>query len=281
MNPSWRQINIQFDDWDTVEYTAFTRLGPAITEVEHAGLIDTWFFMRKAEPPRPRARNGLTSQEAVRSQPCWRVRILSPDESTASDALAFLHQHLLPTTPVIYEPEIHAFGGEAGMALAHTLFHQDSRHVLTYLGLLSADGPAVVGRRELAILLCSRLFRAAGQDWYEQGDIWARIAQHRRPTRELPPEQVRSRQSSVRRLMTVDTAHLVRDTSSGLAFAADWFTAFDNAGKHLAQLARDGQLQRGIRAVLAHHVLFALNRLGLSPNTQTLLAHTATTLVFD
>ncbi|MGH4017438.1 MAG: thiopeptide-type bacteriocin biosynthesis protein, partial [Pseudonocardiaceae bacterium] len=33
----------------------------------------------------------------------------------------------------IYEPETHAFGGEEGMAAAHTLFHQDSRHIVEHL----------------------------------------------------------------------------------------------------------------------------------------------------
>lgn len=281
MNPSWRQINVRFDDWSTVEQTATTRLWPALTDVEEAGLIDAWFFIRKAEEPKHRGQNGLDVQDHLRAQPCWRVRVLPHNEALATDALAVLHKRLTSAAPVIYEPEIHAFGGPDGMAVAHTLFHQDSRHVLTYLSHLDATGPVVIGRRELAILLCSRLFRAAGQDWYEQGDIWARIAQDRRPSHELPPEKVRSLQPALRRLMTVDSAHLVRDRTSDLAFAASWFTAFDNAGQQLAQLARDGVLQRGLRAVLAHHVLFAFNRLGLGRYTQTLLANTATTVVFD
>lgn len=280
MNPSWRQLNVRFDDWSTVENTAVTRLGPAVTEAEEAGLIDAWFFVRKAEQLKIHGHNRPEPQETARLRPCWRVRILPRDEATAADALAVLQEHLPPAEPVCYEPEIHAFGGAAGMTLAHTLFHQDSRHVLTYLSRGGAAGPAV-GRKELAILLCSRLFRAAGQDWYEQGDIWARVAENRRPPQQPPPEKVHSLQRAMRKLMTVDTAHLVRDSSCGLVFAADWFTAFDSAGKRLARLVGDGQLQRGIRAVLAHHVLFAFNRWGLGPDTQSLLAHTAATLVFD
>lgn len=281
MTPSWRQLNVRFPDWGTVEEAALTRLRPALTEAEEAGLIDTWFFMRKTEPPGPHERNSLAAHETARRRPCWRVRILPPDESATTDALALIHKHTPSTTPGLYESEVHAFGGDTGMALAHTLFHQDSRHLLAYLDLLRTDAPAAVGRAELAVLLCSRLFRAAGQDWYEQGDIWARIAQHRRPADELPPERLGALQPAVRRLMTVDTVDLARDTHSGLSFATGWFTAFDHAGERLAQLARDGALQRGLRAVLAHHVLFAFNRWGLTPTTQTLLAHTATTLVFD
>lgn len=259
MNPSWRQLDVRFEDWHTVEHTALACLGPAIAEAETSGLIDAWFFLRK--------------------RPCWRVRILPTEESVTSCALDILHEHFPGAAPVLYEPEVHAFGGDAGMALAHTLFHQDSRHILTYLG--SADGPAVVGRRELAILLCSRLFRAAGQDWYEQGDIWARVAQNRRPAHELPPEKVQSLQPAIRRLMTVDTAELARDPRSELGVATGWFAAFDSAGEQLAKLVREGVLERGLRAVLAHHVLFAFNRMGLGFSTQTVLAHTAATVVFD
>lgn len=273
MKPSWRQLNVRFDEWDTVEHTAVTRLGPAIAEAEAAGLIDAWFFMRKAEKP-------SASPESARPLPCWRVRILPRDETTADDALAVLRRHLPSAVPVVYEPEVHAFGGDAAMALAHALFHQDSRHILTYLSGLEAERP-VVGRRELAMLLCSRLFRAAGQDWYEQGDIWDRIAHNRLPDHELPPDQLRSLQPAIRRLMTVDTTHLACDPSNELAFAADWLSAFDTTGAQLAQLARDGGLQRGLRGVLAHHALFAFNRLGLLSQSQTLLAHAASTLIFD
>ncbi|SDP96471.1 thiopeptide-type bacteriocin biosynthesis domain-containing protein [Actinopolyspora xinjiangensis] len=277
MTPSWRQLNVRFDDWDTVEHTAVTHLGPALTEASHAGLIEAWFFTRKAEQLHPDG-HGVAAQGAPR--PCWRVRIQGPDEDTVSEALALLHAHLPRATPVIYEPEVHAFGGATGMALAHTLFHQDSHHILTYLNHLDT-APRRVQRKELAMLLCSRLFRAAGQDWYEQGDIWARIAQNRRPIHELPPETVHALHPALRRLMTVDTAQLARDPTSGLAVAADWFTAFDDAGTQLARLAHEGVLERGLRAVLAHHALFAFNRFGLSPASQTLLAHTAATLVFD
>lgn len=266
---TWHQLTVRFDSWDSVEPTALTHLEPALAEAEHAGRLTAWFFMRKAEP-------GAAPDQRV--QPCWRLRMLAPDES-ADAVLAVLRRHLSSTIPGIYEPEIHAFGGQAGMAVAHTLFHEDSRLVVTYLGL-PTDSHVSVGRRELVMLLCSRLLRAAGQDWFEQGDVWARVAEHRRPAGELDPEQVRALQPAVHRLMTVDTAHLAHDSNSGLA-TVDWFPPFDRAGQQLTQLARSGQLHRGLRAVLAHHVLFLFNRWGLDSHTQTLLAQTACTLIFD
>lgn len=272
----WHQLNIPFENWDTVEHDAVTRLGPAITGAERTGLIDAWFFMRKAE----RSRRGDASQDIARPRPCWRVRILPAEGTNASETLDSLQQAMPGATPAIYEPEVPAFGGPAGMALAHTLFHQDSCHILTYLDHLGAFD-LIAKRRELAMLLCSRLFRAAGQDFYEQGDVWARVAENRRPAYTLPSETVQSLQPAVYRLMTVDTAHLTCDPGSGQAAAADWFAAFDSAGEQLGRLARGGLLERGIRAVLAHHVLFAFNRIGLASDTQTLLAHAASKVVFD
>lgn len=64
------------------------------------------------------------------------------------------------------------------MDVAHHLFHQDSCHILDHLGSDHAAGSGDK-RRELSILLYTTLMRRAGQDWYEQGDIWARFAENR------------------------------------------------------------------------------------------------------
>lgn len=171
---SWQQVFIHFDVWGAAEHTAVTHLGPLLTDAETLGLIGSWFFIRK--------------------NPCWRLRFLPTDDSTVQDAMTFIHQGLdnLHETgriarwvETIYEPGAYAFGGFAAMDTAHHLFHQGSRHILAYLGsdraTTSADGGDQ--RRELSILLCSILMRGAAQDWYEQGDIWARVAEHR----SLPP----------------------------------------------------------------------------------------------
>jgi thiopeptide-type bacteriocin biosynthesis protein len=94
--------------------------------------------------------------------------------------------------------------------------------------------------------------RSAGQDWYEQGDIWARVAE-------------------------VDTgpATPLMGPTGQLVNIAAWAAAFHAAGTQLGQLARTGTLRRGLRAVLTHHVIFHWNRIGLPYNTQSLLAHTA------
>lgn len=268
MNPSWRQVFIHFDAWDAAEHIAVAQLAPMLANAQTTGLVTSWFFIRKA--------------------PCWRLRFLPTDDSTAQDATTFIHQRLdtlheagriARWVVAIYEPEAYAFGGPAAMDTAHHLFHQDSRHILSYRGsdcaTASAGGDQ---RRELSILLCSILMRGAGQDWYEQGDIWARVTEHRCLPPDTPLERLHAMESDLRRLMTVDTGSLVQDDGP-LVFISDWAAAFHNAGAELGDLARNGTLRRGLRAVLAHHVIFHWNRLGLLYTTQCILANVATAVV--
>jgi protein-L-isoaspartate(D-aspartate) O-methyltransferase len=60
----------------------------------------------------------------------------------------------------------------------------------------------------------------------------------------------------------------------------EWPATFQRAGNQLAELAQEGRLTRGLRAVLAHHILFAWNRLGIPADVQAVLAGTATHTVF-
>ncbi|MGI9001493.1 MAG: thiopeptide-type bacteriocin biosynthesis protein [Pseudonocardia sp.] len=269
--PSWSQVAIRFDDYTTAEHTAVAHLAPMMTNAEAAELIDSWSFVRKA--------------------PCWRLRYLSHQHQAAQDAHTLVHRsldtlratgHIAQWVETIYEPEMHAFGGTDAMNIAHHLFHQDSRHILDYLGTARADTTSHRDkRRELSILLCTTLMRGAGQDWYEQGDIWARVADNRPLPPETSPDRVRGIELSMRRLMTVDAAPTSTLTSQGgqLDYFADWADAFDTAGAAIGDLGRDGTLRRGLRAVLTHHVIFHWNRLGLPYETQSALAHASKAVV--
>jgi thiopeptide-type bacteriocin biosynthesis protein len=265
MTPSWCQVFVQFNGWDTAERIAVTHLAPVLTQAEDTGLICSWFFIRKA--------------------PCWRVRFLPHDQDTALKATELVHQRLAELehdhriarwVKTIYEPETHAFGGPTAMEAAHQLFHQDSRHILAYLGSDCHAGAHGDQRRELSILLCSALMRGAQQDWHEQGDIWARVAEHRTLPPDTPQQRLRDLEPALRRLMTTDTEKLLQDNGS----LASWAAAFTQAGARLGELAISGALQRGVRAVLAKHVIFAWNRLGLSHTRQSILANVARAVVF-
>ncbi|ALG06353.1 thiopeptide-type bacteriocin biosynthesis protein [Kibdelosporangium phytohabitans] len=265
-HPAWQQVAVTFFDYATAEQVAAAHLLPIMERAETDGTVSSWWFIRKA--------------------PEWRLRYQPPHQNDTAAAQDTVHRaldtlrasgHIARWVEQIYEPEFHAFGGADAMTVAHHLFHLDSRHILTHVGNNRDQ------RRELTVLLCSNLMRAAGQDWYEQGDIWARIAHNRLLPPSIPIEQVHSAMPALHRLMTVDagpTSPLAQPGGS-LAHIAGWVAAFDTTGEHLNRLARNGTLQRGVRAVLAHHVLFHWNRLGLPHDTQAMLTHAAKAAVLS
>ncbi|WP_374778611.1 thiopeptide-type bacteriocin biosynthesis protein (plasmid) [Streptomyces sp. NBC_01310] len=255
--PTWRQANVAFTDWSLAETSALTHLAPLLRTAEDNGDITGWFHMRK--------------------RPCWRVRYQTAEGghdplAPVLDALA-VQGHINGWVPVVYEPEVHAFGGPEGMDLAHRLFHQDSRNLAAYL---HREGNR---RREISLLLCGLLLRSAGLDWYEQGDVWARVSDHRALPESTDAGSSARHQAAVRRLISVKTEDMLH-ADGRLARFSDWASGYTDAGSALARLAADGRLHRGLRDIVAHHVLFAWNRAGLAQDAQATLAAAATAVIF-
>ncbi|MFF2382628.1 methyltransferase, FxLD system [Streptomyces sp. NPDC058108] len=251
----WPQRLIRFTDWSRAEATVVEHLLPVLIAQEAEGA--QWSFLRKF--------------------PWWRLRYhpASPDATKVLDAALdelVRASLLISWTRGIYEPEETAFGGPAAMKIAHTLFHQDSRHLLDELTRQQAASGPGLGRRELAVLLPSVAMRAAGLDWYEQGDVWAKIMTERPGYGMTGTQQHRA---AVHRLMTADVSTTSRSITEGrLAPLAEWIAIYEWFGQQLANLNRQGRLERGLRAVIAYHVIFHWNRLGLPAEDQ----HTLSTL---
>jgi thiopeptide-type bacteriocin biosynthesis protein len=153
------------------------------------------------------------------------------------------------------------------MSTAHTLFHHDSRHLLTYLHQHPTD------RRERSLILCTALMRAAGLDLNEQGDVWARVVEHRAERFNQPPTP----DADTWKSFTGEVCRLLLGTART---TGDWHTAFENAGAGLHRLRETGQLTRGLRTVIALHVIFHWNRIGLPTATQARLAQAAKDAIF-
>jgi protein-L-isoaspartate(D-aspartate) O-methyltransferase len=252
----WHQYMIEFTDRTSAGHIAARHLAPPLDEAQDAGLLHNWWYLRKT--------------------PAWRLRYQSEDHRTpvVDDLLAKLTAdgHLAGWTRGIYEPETVAFGGPAAMRIAHNLFHHDSQHLLVH----TAQHSPSLGQRETTVLLFSALLRAAGQDRYEQGDVWVKVVDLRPAAHGhlLATEQSDKLTQAIRRLMTVNP-HGV----PGL-LPEPWVGAFDAAGHALADLARCGRLERGLRAVLAHHFIFHANRAGLPAADQATLASLAVDTIF-
>lgn len=260
----WRQYNIAFADPDTAIDVAAHDLYPGLTAAQSAGLLHGWWFIRK----RP-----------------WKLRYLLTGH-TSTDVVADLLDKLTADgritgwTPGIYEPETAAFGGEQAMSIAHELFHHDSRYSLARA---TQHGTPALGQRETTVVLCSAMLRAAELDWYEQGDVWAKVAELR-PAHPgtVSPTRAADLERAMHRLMTVDAGRLCDPERTGpLTGYGGWVTAFEQAGRSLASLARNGALQRGLRALLAHHIVFHANRAGLTVMDQGVLAALAVSHVFN
>lgn len=253
----WAQVHVEFTDWHRAEHTAARHLRPLLAV--DGGTAGWWF---------------------VRKYPCWRLRYRPTDDAPRRLAIAL--DDLVESSAIrswhqtLYEPEIHAFGGPAAMDIAHELFHHDSCGVLD---LLHCSPPPLPGRRELTVLAISLLLRAAGQDWFEQGDVWAKVADLRRAEHK-PLRVATDAPTSLRRLMTLDAGPSSSLTAEGpLTPLTNWFAAFERAGRQLAALSRHGSLLRGLRAVLAHHVIFHWNRIDLAHTDQLILSILARDIV--
>jgi protein-L-isoaspartate(D-aspartate) O-methyltransferase len=256
---NWHQFSIKFTDRATAVHVTAHQLTPALNHAQDAGLLRTWWYIRK--PPGVR----------LRYQPA------EPDILVVDRLLDGLAAggHVTSWTRGIYEPETIAFGGPAAMDIAHTLFHHDSRHLLARAAQTDTAS-AGMGQRETTVLLISTMLRAAGLDWFEQGDVWAKVADLR-PSSQVhrsAAERAEELGRAVRRLMSVD-ARSVPDL-----LAEPWLAAFETAGQQLAALDRHGQMHRGLRGVLAHHFIFHANRVGLPGEDQATLAALAVDTVF-
>jgi hypothetical protein len=232
--PHWFHASVRFDDWPSSEQAMARLVGPRLDALTATAATSRWWFLRK--------------------HPCWRVRIAGIDPAQAAGLLGQLaddkvidgwHQE-------IYEPEEHAFGGPAGMSIAHSLFCADSQ----------------------GVLLTGALMGSAGLDWFERGDVFARVA----TMRPAPPTDSTGKLTQLtgqlHALAAAPAAEVI--TGSGMAQpAAQWLDAFSEAGRRLGESARHSELDRGLRAVLTHIVIFHWNRLGLPATTQGILATAA------
>lgn len=251
--PGWRQVTITFPDPRTAEQTARSHLAPILAEAERRQLITTWFYVRKGS---------------------WRLRYTpaatDTDRFMADELNLLVRDHRLREAITgIYEPEIHAFGGTEAMHAAHQLWHHDSRHLL-----LGSDG-AAHHQRETSIMLAAVMMRAAALDWYEQGDVWARVADHRDPP---APDSITPLLNAAKRLLTVDLASLVAQEGS-LACHRALIKAYASAGVTLQNLNQTGRLHRGLRDILTHHLIFSWNRRGIPGLQQAALATAAKIVV--
>ncbi|SDD86964.1 thiopeptide-type bacteriocin biosynthesis protein [Glycomyces harbinensis] len=264
----WLQTNVRLVDPTRAERYCADILWPAIWSGIEDNVLGGWFFVRKTPWWRLRYRAAL-GVEPERARALV-TEILSGPQSRS---------YLAEVTHQIYEPEVAAFGGLQAMDIAHRLFNHDSGFVGEYLTHQHLTH-GTDRRRELSLLLCTAMTRAAGQEWYEHGDIWARLANIRGTDPHLPADPDSAAETAWH-LLTADPDATLTRLPDPLAYnATGALTEYRSAGIALRSLADRGHLERGLRDVLAHHILFAWNRIGLAIPDQQALARAARDAVF-
>ncbi|WP_454315613.1 thiopeptide-type bacteriocin biosynthesis protein [Streptomyces phaeoluteigriseus] len=254
----WWHVYLHFTDWTKADETFTAFVLPLLREAETAGLIGGWWYTRK--------------------HPCWRLRLRAQPAGGTKLRIGDHFDRLVSDGylqrwwPGIYEPETSAFGGKTSMTAAHSLFVTDSREIQQ----LRKHGGLTVGPREMSVLLCTIMMRAARLEWYEQGDVWDRVitAEHRSAVSDVPPDRLNARAHEIRPLLLADSDALL-NSGGPLEPFAEWAAAFRSTGQALAQGVQEGTLDRGLRQVLSYHMIFHWNRLGLSMRGQSILAWAA------
>ena len=252
----WHQVRVCPGQQQTPELTLATVVGPRLDSLTASSAPGGgWWYMNKP--------------------PGWRIRLRDTPPVLASEFFDGLVAAgaITAWNPALYEPEAAAFGGSAGMDIAHDLFCADTSGILAYV---RQDNPPL-GRREVSVLLISAMLAAAGVDWYERGDIFTRVAAMRPEPAPGTNGQAALLAGQLRTILAmpaaVTSALLPEDDGAGEA--ARWHAGFTDAGRRLADASSSGTLSRGPRAVLAHHVIFHWNRLGLPAAAQAILARAA------
>ncbi|WP_328869105.1 thiopeptide-type bacteriocin biosynthesis protein [Streptomyces sp. NBC_00287] len=254
----WHQVNIEFADYPTAERAFRAYILPAL----RTGPVGAWWFLRK--------------------YPCWRLRVQASPEARIKDAVAQVTDVLDSALSwgvakgwwsSLYEPETIAFGGPEGLMLGHALFHADSVGVLDYHQHATEGTGGLLGAKETSLLVVALFLRAAGLEWGEQGDVWGQIEARRPLPEDVSPGQVSCMVDSLRRLLTLDAGPAL--TGGQLALLGIWVAGMERGGRALADAARVGNLQLGLRGILARHILFHWNRMGFTTRQQAIWARAA------
>nr|WP_237536552.1 thiopeptide-type bacteriocin biosynthesis protein [Streptomyces sp. SID5785] len=263
--PNWAQVYVEFPSWHDADQAAYEHLVPLLRDLEVGGASSMWWFIRK--------------------HPYWRLRVHTEGEERLRAELgARLDNlvkagHLRSWLPGQYEPEMAAFGGPAGMMNAHLLFAADSHHILNLQGLPELP----LGRREISVLLCTVMMRAAGLEFGEQGDVWDRVINEEQRNVEGREAKLNTMAAAIRPLLLTDLSNdgALFGLDAPLLPVAEWATAFRLAGQSFKAGVATGTLERGLRRVLAYHIIFHWNRLGLSTGAQSALALAARTAILE
>ncbi|AKT40984.1 thiopeptide-type bacteriocin biosynthesis protein [Chondromyces crocatus] len=176
-----------------------------------------------------------------------------------------------------YEAEVHQFGGEVGMDLAHEFFTTESLAVLGHRAL-HLTGHASLSSTEFSLLLLHDLFQHLVEDRWELWDLWANLALADRSLTLDDAERddaialaERARDAIVE-ILDARPSLLHRLTDPERALLPPYRDATHALAARLRAARDDGQLSHGLRQILPFWIVFHWNRMGFDADHQRRLA---------
>jgi thiopeptide-type bacteriocin biosynthesis protein len=286
--PQWWYVCLDVGDTDAADAVVTGLLPPFLAEARALGAA-RWFFIRYSDESGPHLRlrlfgPGRCLDRLVRSGAELRDHLGALTDRRPPVAPRLVHPGPLLVTrggpvgvrPALYEPEVHKYGGLAGVERAEALFEFSSelavwavathrkgatRDALAALLLADAAGALAHGRTAEAWPLRSRLswhgFWAVHTRWWTAGPGAGRDGVAQRLARHVADHGG----DQLERMRTV------AEDPDVDAWRRRWFRAVDH---YLADAGRLG-VDRTPQHLTFHHNHMLMNRLGYLPREEALL----------
>lgn len=239
----WLQVNVSLNRRSGSALQSaralFADLAPAISEWRNRNMLQCFYFMRK--PPdvrlRFRARAELDLLPNVEEVLFRLVRLGAIEKYFRS----------------VYEPEVALFGGSSAMDQVHAYFDADSMAWIAFDALL-ASGRHTISALDLLRIALTDLFQhtvsGAGEVW----DVWCNIASLAGRPEPMPPVDIEP-------YSIAQIARSINDHERQILRA---YSAANRKMAHgLQGIWEQGQLDCGLRGILAYVAVFTANRHGL------------------
>jgi thiopeptide-type bacteriocin biosynthesis protein len=137
-----------------LDHALVRSVGPLVESVLASGDVDSWYFVRYADP-RPHLRVRFHGDSRRLREQVWPVLLRTAEELKAAGEVWRVQ---LDT----YEREVERYGGARGIELAERVFHVDSDAVLSILGMLEEGEAGQDERWRMALLGCDALLDDLG-----------------------------------------------------------------------------------------------------------------------
>lgn len=243
----WLQVDVSLfpDETGSRPFVPWRALAEALGGWVPAGGVERFWFVRKLPGMRLRFAGSDLAENFEPALVGWLVAA-----ERCNDIRGFRFGH--------YEPEQNRFGGAAGLAVAHDLFHDDSALVVGFESL-DHDEQRRMDREAFALAITDDLFVRTLDDDAEVWDVWKRLEASLDASE--PGQRAEDGDTDELRFLTAWRTQDRESPGSSLAEAA--MSANQRTATALRSLAEAGRLSVGVRSWLAAGAAFQWNRWGL------------------